>query len=120
MKIVVVRKTRVAVSKAAGVGSSPTVPAILNKQNKKMEGTKKTMKKLKYNAPHESGICPCCGSHELQYGDYENYGFGISHRWYCEKCEATGAEWYDIVFKEHDIYNTPEDHIFYEDAEGDE
>lgn len=31
MKIVVVRKTRVAVSKAAGVGSSPAVPANIKK-----------------------------------------------------------------------------------------
>lgn len=47
--------------------------------------------------------CPCCGSHNLDYGCFELEGeWGFFPRT-CENCWAEGDEWYSLNFDEHII-----------------
>ena len=51
----------------------------------------------------EAGVCPACGSDELDYdGFIVEDGSGI-YNWTCEGCGASGRECYDLTFSEHVI-----------------
>jgi RNA polymerase subunit RPABC4/transcription elongation factor Spt4 len=58
---------------------------------------------------HELGICPVCGSHELTYGAIEPDDALIYYPYQCNACEASGKEWYDVVFVEIDSGGGGED-----------
>lgn len=95
MKIVVVRKTRVAVSKAAGTGSSPVISAILKKLTKRGKNMER------------AGFCPVCGSEDLNYEDQEFYGDLFLYEWNCPNCEAFGIENYKLTFIGHTVNFDP-------------
>lgn len=52
--------------------------------------------------PHEPGICPVCGSEDLDYGVLIPYGNSISYPWTCNHCHAKGNEVYDLIFNQHE------------------
>lgn len=57
--------------------------------------------------PQEAGKCPACDQAELSYGTGEvGDALSYSYPWTCTNCEATGTEWFELVFSEH-IIKTP-------------
>lgn len=55
---------------------------------------------------HQEGKCPCCGKSNLSYGDSGLQDGGYYYKWTCDDCDATGTEWYNLVFSEHHIQST--------------
>ena len=52
---------------------------------------------------HEAGVCPKCGSEQLDFdGFFVEDGNGI-YKWKCESCGIRGRECYDMTFSEHII-----------------
>lgn len=47
----------------------------------------------------EEGICPCCGSDDIDYGSFElDMPTGGYFECTCNECGATFDEWYDVTF----------------------
>ena len=46
------------------------------------------------------GICPKCGSENLDYQDSEEKDEYLVYEFECEKCGATGKEWYTVSYLE--------------------
>lgn len=47
----------------------------------------------------EQGVCPCCGSDDIEYGIAEvEFPTGVYQDCTCNKCGANFDEWYDIKF----------------------
>jgi predicted nucleic-acid-binding Zn-ribbon protein len=59
------------------------------------------MKKAKTFKTHEQGSCPVCGGDSLEYDGYEVEDNSLKYPWTCDKCGASGDEFYDISFSEH-------------------
>ncbi len=51
----------------------------------------------------EEGICPKCGSKNLNYETSTDYGCtgAIYYEYCCYDCEFEGQEWYLLEFKDH-------------------
>ena len=47
------------------------------------------------------GICPNCGSDDLEYGAIEPEGEGIFYPYTCQGCGFDGDEYYDVSFTGH-------------------
>jgi len=46
---------------------------------------------------HFEGVCPVCGSEQLDYEQFEKYDEnGIHVAWECDNCKSFGHEQYDI------------------------
>lgn len=50
---------------------------------------------------HTQGICPCCGSDDIEYGVIEVDDVGVYYPATCNKCQAKFNECYNIEFAEH-------------------
>lgn len=61
----------------------------------------KKSKKIKEFVVNEVGVCPLCGKGDLEYGNSELDGEGLSYEWECNSCRAVGAEWYNVEFTTH-------------------
>lgn len=47
----------------------------------------------------QEGVCPCCGSENIDYGSFElDMPTGGYFECTCNECGATFDEWYDITF----------------------
>ena len=46
----------------------------------------------------ERGVCPKCGSHNLDYENMEPDGECVYWEVYCRDCDWEGEEWYDLKF----------------------
>lgn len=51
----------------------------------------------------QEGICPVCGSDDLDYHSYEVEGTQLSYQWECNDCHSQGTEWYSLNFIEHEV-----------------
>ena len=69
---------------------------------KKGKGIEMKEKKFKKNA---KGVCPMCGSYNLNWGDSDINDNYLGYEYECEDCGAQGQEWYRLVFDGHEIYN---------------
>ena len=70
------------------------------------------MKKL-FN---EAGICPYCGSDDLEYGSMEPETNNlIYYPWECNDCGHKGEEWYQLTFDGHTVENEDGDMVLVED-----
>lgn len=49
----------------------------------------------------ETGVCPCCGSKNLNYGKNYKDNIGIIYPWTCPDCKSKGKETYEITFTGH-------------------
>jgi len=49
------------------------------------------------------GICPKCGTDNLDYTDVKSDDNGIHYPWECLDCGAKGKECYYIEFTEHEV-----------------
>ncbi len=49
------------------------------------------------------GICPKCGSEDLDYGVIEVQDDMVYYPFTCSECGAEGKEWYDLDFIESTI-----------------
>ena len=49
----------------------------------------------------EVGVCPICGSGNLEYGSLSQEDESIYYDWECKSCGASGQEWCDVVFSTH-------------------
>ena len=58
---------------------------------------------------HFAGTCPCCQESELHYGESGLADAQYYYNWNCPECEATGTEWFELVFIEHTL-KTPGSH----------
>ena len=54
------------------------------------------------------GICPQCGSDNLQYAAIEPEGEGIYYPYTCQNCDFSGEEYYDLSFAGHKDHDTGE------------
>jgi len=61
---------------------------------------------------HESGVCPVCGSKELDYDASKFDGNYLCYPWTCRHCSSTGKEWHEVLFKEHTDIKKKDDHIY--------
>lgn len=50
-----------------------------------------------------AGICPVCGSNDLEYGDSDIQDESYIYDWTCPACGNSGKECYTLVFDEHII-----------------
>lgn len=52
--------------------------------------------------PQREGQCPVCNTDgELQYDAVRLEGTSLGYPWRCTHCQATGVEWYELSFVEH-------------------
>ena len=51
----------------------------------------------------EEGVCPKCGSNDLDYGAIEISGNSVYYPWTCEHCGCVGEEYYDLMFAGHNV-----------------
>lgn len=52
---------------------------------------------------NEEGVCPACGSDEgLDFDSAEIADGHVKYPWTCEKCQATGDEFYEMNFVGHE------------------
>jgi len=58
------------------------------------------MKQTETKKFHGQGICPKCGSMDLEYGISELEGDWLFYEFECNNCRATGKEWYKCVYSE--------------------
>ena len=56
----------------------------------------------------EQGICPKCGSHNLEHGTAEHIDNGMNYPYTCESCNFDGSEWYELTFLGHTRRSDPE------------
>ena len=49
----------------------------------------------------QQGICPVCGSEELDYGTADIMDESVSYPWTCAQCHATGREVHGLSFDDH-------------------
>ena len=49
----------------------------------------------------EQGVCPVCGSINLEYAEAEADAIGGMYPWKCEDCGAEGNETYEVTFSGH-------------------
>lgn len=47
-----------------------------------------------------SGVCPKCGSEEVEYGDFTFEGTACFYEVVCAECELDFREWYELDFIE--------------------
>lgn len=52
----------------------------------------------------KAGICPICGSDELNYGSIKEYDGYIAYVVECQKCECSFEENYNLVFEDQDSF----------------
>lgn len=52
---------------------------------------------------NKAGICPFCGSEELEYRAIELEGEMCYFPWTCPNCKHEGEEWYSLEFTGHNI-----------------
>lgn len=52
---------------------------------------------------HEEGVCPECGSTNLEYGESGIKDTSYGYQWACDDCGAEGTEWYALSFSEHSV-----------------
>jgi len=58
-------------------------------------------KNIKTEQPDtECGVCPKCGSGDLDYGALESIDMMIYYEYECESCGHDGKEWYNTEFCE--------------------
>jgi len=50
---------------------------------------------------NEQGTCPLCGGGDLEYGNTDLDGDGLSYEWECNICGTEGSEWYNLEFTTH-------------------
>lgn len=50
----------------------------------------------------EEGICPCCGSDDLDYDSIEAEGNSVYYPWLCNNCGYSGKEVYNLDFVGHE------------------
>lgn len=48
-----------------------------------------------------AGICPVCGSVNLNYETCVNNAERVYYPYICEDCGTSGKEWYNLTFCEH-------------------
>lgn len=46
------------------------------------------------------GMCPKCGSDNLEYGNTELEGNYLGYEFECRQCGCEGTEWYKLVYEE--------------------
>ena len=46
------------------------------------------------------GICSCCGSDSVEYGQTELDSNSLGYHITCNDCLAKGIEWYDVIYSE--------------------
>jgi predicted nucleic-acid-binding Zn-ribbon protein len=46
----------------------------------------------------EQGLCPKCGSENLDYSISELHDSSLEYPFQCENCGFEGAEWYNLEF----------------------
>jgi hypothetical protein len=58
----------------------------------------------------ESGVCPKCGSLNLDYGDTQHEDMTLGYEFVCNDCKCEGIEWYDLKYSESivDAYQNTE------------
>jgi len=49
------------------------------------------------------GVCPVCGSRDLDYGRDYPESEEIYYEWQCPDCGSEGKEWYSLAFIEHTV-----------------
>lgn len=49
---------------------------------------------------HECGICPYCGSDDVEYGSMEMDCGSLSYEMHCNKCGEDSKEWYSVEYSE--------------------
>ena len=52
---------------------------------------------------HRQGVCPKCNSSNLNYNDSGVEDEQFYYGWDCADCEASGKEWYALIFEEHTV-----------------
>jgi len=57
----------------------------------------------------EQGVCPKCGSEDLDYGVMELMEESIFYPYTCNKCGFRGKEWYSVTFSEHQNEDNPDE-----------
>ena len=60
----------------------------------------------KEDTEQQAETCPCCGEPNLTYGDSGLADSQYYYHWTCQEYDATGTEWFDLVFSEHIIKKT--------------
>jgi hypothetical protein len=64
--------------------------------------------KCKYDENEsEAGICPKCGSDNIEYGASEVEETYIKYPWECNECSSTGTEYGNIIFDGHNVDYSP-------------
>lgn len=53
---------------------------------------------IKMVVGNEDGVCPVCGSHDLEWGDNELFAECIEYGYTCNDCGNSGYERYNLVF----------------------
>ena len=84
----------------------------LNENYKKVKKEDKTIKNLR----NEQGVCPKCGSTNLEYEPAKNEGDMLCYPWKCNNCGADGEEWYELTFAGHNLQNEDGDYIELQEA----
>lgn len=51
------------------------------------------------------GVCPVCGSKNLDWGFSEFNGEEMGYDYNCRDCGAEGTEYYKLVFNGHVVYH---------------
>lgn len=62
---------------------------------------------------HMQGICPNCGSDDLNYGNNALDGIYMGFEWECGECGTIGVEWYVLEFMEHFVEEANNKHKEY-------
>ena len=73
----------------------------LGAAGEKLEVIDMVLSITKKPAGQQRGICPKCGSDELDYGDEESFDGEIRQNWQCDNCGAAGLEVCELEFVEH-------------------
>lgn len=58
---------------------------------------------------HQQGVCPNCGSNNLQYDVLEVVDDQVMYPWTCNHCLTTGEEWYLLQFTNHEEIEIPKE-----------
>jgi hypothetical protein len=61
--------------------------------------------------PNERGICPFCGSENLDYASIKFEGDMAYFPWECKDCNHQGEEWYELKFAGHNVFDENGDSI---------
>ena len=60
-----------------------------------------TEKEIDRKETTEAGVCPYCGSGNLNYGGFQFCDNAGYYDYTCAECEFEGKEWYDLTFSGH-------------------